>query len=463
MKFSFLKHRYYNQLQEDIKEWVGAGWVSPQGAEQILAQQKPADSKFHFSTIIGILGAILLGFAALSFVGANWQEMSRLSRILLLFGLMWAAFGVAWGLEQKNYHGLKEAAYLLGGVLFGVNIALIAQIYHIDRHPPDGFMLWGAGMLLIAGALESRAALGATFLIIAVWTVMESEPFSGRYLRDSAHWGFLLLWVPATYLAFKLKTILSYHLSLLSMGLWLVISFFIITQDYHLSVLSGVSSLVLLMVMVALMALRYTKPQALSVSEPLPRITVLYSIMVLSLLPLLTQIVVGNGLFVYLRWSHKHSYPLWGIVLFVIPVVIAIGWLMKEHYEQKKLRLINVAFFALVASWCALFTIGHSFDWHGVVSFLANPTLFRILMLAIAIWLVNFGLEVRSAKIVNIGLFSFGVEVLYIYVKLFGSLMDTSLFFLLGGVVLIALAFGLEKMRRKLSHYQDKQLKGDGS
>lgn len=49
---------------------------------------------------------------------------------------------------------------------------------------------------------------------------------------------------------------------------------------------------------------------------------------------------------------------------------------------------------------------------------------------------------------------AFGAEVLYIYAKTMGNLLDTSLFFLVGGVLLIVLAIGLEKLRRALSGNQ---------
>jgi len=39
---------------------------------------------------------------------------------------------------------------LLGVILFGSNIMLIAQIYHIDSHFPNGVLMWSLGALLAA-------------------------------------------------------------------------------------------------------------------------------------------------------------------------------------------------------------------------------------------------------------------------------------------------------------------------
>ncbi len=454
MKPAFLKRRYFNQLQSDMKAWVSAGWVTQEGADHILRESEPGDSKYHFSMIIGIFGAVLLGFAALSFVGANWQEMGKLSRILLLFSLMWAAFGVGWLMDNKGYHGLKEAAWLLGGTLFGVNIALIAQIYHIDRHPPDGMMLWGAGMLLVAAALESKAALAASFAIITIWTMMETNWLSYGYgLKPNVHWGFLVLWGFAAFLASRMKWFPAYHLAILSLGFWLFVSLFSLTRGTLMSHLSALATIVLVMVVVTLAALLFTKKAGQTLQKQFSYILSHYSIAVIALLPLLVQMTVGSRLFRYvgLRSAEMTAFPLWAVLLFVLPLFAAILWLLKRHYDRQSFRPVNMLFFGIISSWCVLFIVALALDLRPLVLLLSNPALFRILMLAIAIWLVSFGLEIHSPKIVNLGLLAFGIEVLYIYVKLFGSLMDTSLFFLMGGVVLIALAYGLERMRRKLS------------
>ncbi len=455
MKPAFLRRRYYNQLEQDMEGWVKSGWVNEEGAQKILSASNPGDTSFRFSMIIGIFGAILLGFAALSFVGANWDEMSKVARIVLLFSVMWAAFAAGWLLDKKGYHTLKESAWLLGGVLFGVNIALIAQIYHIDRHPPDGMMLWGAGMLLIAAALESRFALAASFVIFTLWTGMETNWFAmtSHGAASRVHWFFLVLWGFSALLASRMKWFPAYHLAVLSIGFWLLISLFVLTDGYLMSHLSALATIVLVMVVLTLLALLYLNRHGQGVEDQFSWLLSHYTIGVLALLPLFAQITVGSRLFRYSSHSGAESltFPLWAGLLIVLPLFGAVLWLLKQHRDRRSFRPVNLLFFGLIASWCSLFILALSLDLRSVIAVLSSPTLFRVFMLAIAIWLVSFGLEIHSPRIVNLGLLSFGIEVLYIYVKLFGTLMDTSLFFLLGGGVLVVLAFGLERMRRKLA------------
>lgn len=40
-------------------------------------------------------------------------------------------------------------------MLFGAGIWLVAQIYHIEEHYPNGFLIWGLGAMALAWALPS--------------------------------------------------------------------------------------------------------------------------------------------------------------------------------------------------------------------------------------------------------------------------------------------------------------------
>ena len=40
-------------------------------------------------------------------------------------------------------------------MLFGAGIWLVAQVYHIEEHFPDGFLIWGIGALALAWAMPS--------------------------------------------------------------------------------------------------------------------------------------------------------------------------------------------------------------------------------------------------------------------------------------------------------------------
>ena len=77
-----------------------------------------------------------------------------------------------------------------------------------------------------------------------------------------------------------------------------------------------------------------------------------------------------------------------------------------------------------------------------------NIWIFGAFHLALGLGVAAFGQRRHERYLINLGLGAFAIEILYIYFRLFGTMMQTSLFFLIGGLLLIALAFAMTRLRR---------------
>ena len=130
--------RYHRRLLKDLDQWIAKGWVKLDDAEQIKQSLPKSSSYARLPVILGFLGAILISFAAMSFVAANWQDIPRIVRLIMLIFVLWGAYGLALWLHKNNHPYFAEAAILCGVGLFGANIMLIAQMYHLDRSPANG-------------------------------------------------------------------------------------------------------------------------------------------------------------------------------------------------------------------------------------------------------------------------------------------------------------------------------------
>ena len=207
---------YRHRVERDLKRWQAAGWVSDTGAAAIEADLKTSKSPFSAAPILAVLGAVLFGFAVMSFVAANWSAMSKLTRLLLLLVTLWGCYGAAAALIQRQLQVFAGAAILGGIAVYGASIMLIAQMYHMEGNPPDAILMWALGALLAAVLLQSNAALAATFVLISVWTCWE------RGLAFTAHWPFLIVWVIATAAVVWIRWRPGLHLSALALVQWLV-------------------------------------------------------------------------------------------------------------------------------------------------------------------------------------------------------------------------------------------------
>ncbi|MFT6489631.1 MAG: putative membrane protein, partial [Parvibaculaceae bacterium] len=105
---------YKKRVSRDLITWENEGWVTPTNADHIRKSLEQSDATSRMPMVFTFLGAILLGFAALSFVAANWAEMSKLTKVVLLFTAMGSAYGAAIYFHLKKRPGYANIATLLG-------------------------------------------------------------------------------------------------------------------------------------------------------------------------------------------------------------------------------------------------------------------------------------------------------------------------------------------------------------
>ena len=192
--------RYTTRLDRDLQTWQASGWVTAESAAAIRKDLAGRTSIFALGPILAILAAVLIGFAAMSFIAANWQAMSKLARLAMIFGGMWALFGLAHALFDRSKDLFGHAALLAAVALFGAGIMLIAQMYHMDGHPPDAVLLWGIGALATGLLMRSNPVLAAALVLFCTWSIMEFFDRTDSWWRRDGmayvriHWPFLLAW-----------------------------------------------------------------------------------------------------------------------------------------------------------------------------------------------------------------------------------------------------------------------------
>src|SRR5262245_58025209 len=219
---------YRTKLERDLKRWQAAGWVSPAAAGAIRGDLDQRSARFTAGPVLAVLGAILFGFAVMSFVAAHWTGMSKLARLALLLATLWACYGAAFVLLRRQLNAFAQAAVLGGIAVYGASIMLIAQMYHMEGNPPDAVLMWALGALLAAVLLRSNPALAATLVLLAVWSSWE------RGLTNAAHWSFLPGWAAAAAAAAWLGWRPGLHLAAISLVAWLVpLGYFLLDRHAH--------------------------------------------------------------------------------------------------------------------------------------------------------------------------------------------------------------------------------------
>jgi uncharacterized membrane protein len=412
---------YLRQLKRDLDEWIAKGLV-PESSREAILKSVGADSGMSLSAMIAVLGVILIGAAAMSFVGANWEAMSKLVRLIVLFGAMWAAFAGAAVLYTAR-PAMSGALVLLGVLMFGTNIMLVAQTYHINAHYPDGVLLWGIGALAAAALAPSRASLALALGLGGLWTWQERWDFD-----QALHLAFLPYWAICAGIAGWLAWRPGVHLSALALILWLVLSF------------EG---------MQALLGWNDVEMASLYALGPI-------------------AIWAANVAFKTEAERHALTVEHYAVVAFVIAF-----WLLHVFGKQETLAASWLGVAGILAAAAIGATVyglrngSHTLtDIAGVAFFCAATAGFVLMtnesgearrliaciaLLVVIVWLLSRGVRVEDRFLINLSLIGFGAWVLYAYFVVFGALMDQAVFLLAGGVLLIGLSLFLDRVRRRLT------------
>jgi uncharacterized membrane protein len=340
----------------DLDRWETSGWLTPDGATALRAEFEAARTGIRLAHVLAILAAVLIGFAAMSFVAANWQEMSKLLRITIILAGIWALLALAGWLWLREHRGFGDAAVLAAVAIYGAGIMLIAQMYHMEGHPPDAVLLWAGGTVVVGLLTRSNPVLAAALVLFFVWSLMETFQWPDRHV----HWMFLPAWaVVAIGFAW---TRWRPGLHLLSMAL----TGWIILQPYRVAGQEFAPHVVVSMIGLALMV---------------------------------ASIVVGPAID---RWrSISGAFLIYGFI-----IAYAGAFALQFIADQKG---------------------GHTL-------LLAALTLTVILGALAWAWYTDN----RGALWVAYGVFS--LEIFALYVKKIGTLLGTSVFFMMTGLMVAALA-----------------------
>src|SRR5690606_17350905 len=420
---------YRKRLAEDLPRWRDAGWVTADGVNAILASLEGRRSGFGLAATVGVLGALLLGAGVIAFVGANWEAMPRIVRFVLLVAAMAVAYGIAGLLAARELRAFSEAALLAAGLVFAAAIALVGQTYHLSGECADAVLLWeigivGATLLTRSPALTMLALVGGGY-----WTWLNVVE-----LGVIPHWGGLALVLIGGAIALWINAAHARLVAVLALGFWIGLN--LVGLAARLDWTFGE----MLAVATAAALLFWAAGMALSAAATQERLAELGQDM---LWPGLAAVLVAVGLLQTTPyWSETGDTRLWMLMAGV--ALIATAGLVALAMQRRHLTIVD-AVGAVAIGLAAL-----AYDAWQPDDAMPARLAGGIIVLGAALWAVNLGQGTsRTGK--KTGLSAFGIEVIYLYVVTLGTLIDTALAFLIGGLLFIALAYGLYRLDRRLA------------
>ena len=172
-------------LQDEVEAWFAEGLITSAQAESLRARYPVEEGRSSWGTILfSSIGAVIAGLGIILLFAYNWHAIPKFGKLAIVFGSLILAHGtgIRLYLASPRFRALGEALCLLGTMLFGAGIWLVAQIYHINEHFPNAFLIWGLGAGLMAWALPSVSQAMLSAILLAVWGASERIGFDNSIM-----------------------------------------------------------------------------------------------------------------------------------------------------------------------------------------------------------------------------------------------------------------------------------------
>ena len=165
-------------LHNEARTWVKQGLINEAQAESICREYgidyyDQTQRSFGYYVLIA-LGYLFIGLAVITLIGENWENIPRAVRMGGLIAMTLLANGIGVIAWQRQKPAAAVVWFLLGGLMYGASIMLIAQIYHIGEHYPDGIFWWALGVLPVALLLRSNLLMALTTVLAYLWFFVEA-------------------------------------------------------------------------------------------------------------------------------------------------------------------------------------------------------------------------------------------------------------------------------------------------
>jgi uncharacterized membrane protein len=438
-------------LLDELSLWRRDAIVTDQQAQRIadlyegageLAERGRSRAVF----VLMAAAATLVGLAALLLIGYNWDQLSRLSKLAIVLGAIALTHGAGFFLRyRRNAPALSDHVFFLGCLFYGAGIWLVAQVFHINAHYPDGVWWWAIGVLPFALCLETRLLHALLVGLLALWAGMEVLNFGhlggwlfGRWdaLPNGAY-SLPLLALPGILWAYRKQSVQTLSLYVPLLAWWTVLQAFAWHLDSNpIYFVGSVGALLLVVAECHAAGSRFAIPYRYYGSLLVGGVLVPLSFYDLN------KHLVGD----YLRLVGPPAL----LAVLALAVVLLTHRTEPGRSQPGATRWRSVAtrqaipmgLTLLMALLPLIAAAGRS--WSGAQLAALVPTvLINVAMLAGAFWLMQVGLQEDRGRPFSAGVLYFLLWAVLRYVDLFGDfggMLGAALMFFMCGGALFAVA-----------------------
>lgn len=403
-------NKLFKWLDSETKLWQEEEIITPTQRELILARYTESirdNRNFgRLQLILYILGTITVALGIILWLAANWPYLSKTVKLALVVSAILASYGGAFYRISKDGESSKagQALLLLGGLLYGAGIWLVAQIFNLSSDLSPELLMWFAGLLPMVLIIKSVPLITLASIIGFCWSwalVSDKSASPYWYLLPLSFFGLI---------AHRYRSRLAIIVNLLGLGFWLL------SMDYWAG---------WLIYGAALMGTAYWKENYLKPATFL--IGALFAF---------TQSYIWTLKLIKENPDQAQVPAVIILLALMFLILSAVSW--KGDFKTKRTGLILTVMTVGAASLGFLASSGWLIFWSNLV------------LLVIIYLMIDFGMRHKRVYLINLAILFFFVELITRYFDLAWGMKLRSLFFICGGLLLILVGFLVAKQREKL-------------
>jgi len=386
-------------IEKQIENWLLEGIINQEQSEKMLldVSQKSKEEKSNkFIIAVSTIGSILLGMGAIIFVASNWVFIPNFLKIIILMISTLGTYylGYLFKYDKQNLPKVGASLFFLSTLLFGASIFLVVQMYNINANAHFLLIIWLIGILPLAYVFNSESITTLSGILFYVWIGLFIFR-DGDYDWDIFYF-FPIIYLFSGTLLYSIGGLHKFSISFKKIGRILGI-------------------LGIFVVMFSLFLLTF---ETFSTSPDIS----MYRMS--SIGSMVAQIKAG-------------------IILFAILSIIGLVINLFLNPSQSKTNLFENG----TALGLIFFTLLYLFFPSEVPVY---TVIYNLMFAAITIILIYVGYQKSDMQIVNAGIFWISIFLLARYFDFFWNLMPRSLFFIVGGLILVLGGIALEKKRKQI-------------
>jgi uncharacterized membrane protein len=466
-----LPTKFRRQLRREADLWAQEGLIDHTIHERLATRYQfsalDVESRNSLITLLMGLGCVLIGIGVLTFVSANWQQLAREWRVVILLSAFIAVNLLGFYLWREPAGGKQrfgQGLLLLGALMLGGNMALMGQMFHVRGELFQLFIAWAVGVLLMAYSLRltSLGILAQILMGMGYWQAYTSGLWSSDRVNIDPNWTYFLyehmsivaicLFLPLAYWCrsqaiFTLAGIAflsSFQSSLQPVGMWGEWSIDTINFVFSCCVppllLWGYGNLS-----------QWWQDNHRDKTGAFPQISRRLGVLSLGSTCFTLSFLAFWGMFISRnRTNLPQTSAIWdGAIVAVVTIGIWLYLIWQSRTNSRRYPW-DWTTTAIGSVSCAM-AITIVTQLNTIERYIYAPMVFWLLLFGVAIGSIRSGLanSDRGAFWFGLGLLSSRIIIWFLIIQ--SDLMTKSLLFIICGVVVIAVGLWFERYVRRLS------------